>query len=521
MELLKGILKRFALPIAINIVVVAVIFPALAFVEPLVQKRLFDVSLYYRDFKGFVLVFALFVLLSIAGVVLEYLYTLFYTRFENGLRYHILGKFLRHYYLLPYEDILKSGPGYYLSRIYEEPQEVVISTLSLMFRLISAVVSSAARLIAMFLLSPIATLVVIPLALLSFIITRRFGGRIGEVSRERMEREARLRSSLTDALKSYVFVKVFNLVEWATGHVLKNALGFLNTLYDFQKVREGYVLINRLGSMSVQVAFIGLNVYLLLLGKITVGDFFGFMAAFYPFYSALGSIIEGIPQVLSRRAQLERVESLLNVVPEDGDGSGEGIRLEDVSFSYGDRRVLEGVSLTVRKGERVLVVGPNGSGKSTLLLIMAGLLKPERGRVSRCRKVSLMPNYVPDVPVGEYLNLDVFNREVLANLLKRFRIAMDKRPSQLSAGQFKKFIVALTLSRDASCYLLDEPFENVDTESIPDVAEAVLSLTEGKALVVVMHGNEEVWRRFDRILEIKGGKAYDISDRLNRQRQGD
>jgi len=516
MELLKEILKRFTIPIAINVVVLAVVFPVLSFVEPLIQKRLFDVSLYYRDFKGFLLVFTLFVLLSIVGIAIEYFHTLFYAKFENGVRYHILGKFLRHYYLLPYEDILKSEPGYYLSRIYEEPQEAVISTLSLILRLIGSIVSSIARLIAMFLLSPIATLVVIPLAILSFLITRRFGGRIGEISKRRMEKEAQLRGFLTDVLRSYVFVRVFNLVGWATDHVLKNALGFLNTLYDFQKVREGYVLINRLGSMSVQVAFIGLNVYLLLLGKITVGDFFGFMAAFYPFYSALGSIIDGIPQVLSRRAQLERVESLLNVVSEGEDWSGDGIRLEDVSFSYGDRRVLEGVSLTVGKGEKVLVVGPNGSGKSTLLLIMAGLLKPERGRVSRCREVSFMPTYVSDVPVGEYLNLDVFNREVLANLLKRFGIATDKRPSQLSAGQFRKFVVALTLSRDADCYLLDEPFENVDTESIPDVAEAVLSLTKGKALVVVMHGNEELWRRFDRILGIKGGKAYDISDRFNR-----
>src|SRR6185369_1513408 len=149
------------------------------------------------------------------------------------------------------------------------------------------------------------------------------------------------------------------------------------------------------------------------------------------------------------------------------------------SKSYGERRVLTGVSLVVRRGERVGIIGPNGLGKSTLLRILVDRLAADAGRVRWGHEVRV--GYFPQdhrevlddgqaTPIGL---LDAacpgesptFVRTQLGRVLFSGD-DVDKKVALLSGGEGARLILALLAVRRPNVLVLDEPTNHLDLEAI-------------------------------------------------------
>jgi len=189
------------------------------------------------------------------------------------------------------------------------------------------------------------------------------------------------------------------------------------------------------------------------------------------------------------------------------------IEANGISKSYGDKRVLTGVSLLVRRGERVAVIGPNGIGKSTLVKILAGTLTMDAGSV----------RFGHEARVG-YFAQD--HREVLSDpeatpieimkaacptepesgvrgRLGRLLFSGDdvyKRVGSLSGGEAARLLFCRILVEEPNVLLLDEPTNHLDVEAIEALAEA-LGAYEG-TLVFVSHDRWFVSKIATRILEV-------------------
>lgn len=168
---------------------------------------------------------------------------------------------------------------------------------------------------------------------------------------------------------------------------------------------------------------------------------------------------------------------------------------------YGERRVLDGVSLTVGSGERVAIVGENGAGKSTLMRICARLLKPQEGTLEVFGRVG----YCPQLPgLHELLNADehlalfspalgLTRREGVAHgrrLLAEFGFPADERAQarHLSGGSQQKLNLALALLGGADLLLLDEPYQGFDHGSYMNFWDHVATWSaQGIGVVVVTH----------------------------------
>lgn len=185
--------------------------------------------------------------------------------------------------------------------------------------------------------------------------------------------------------------------------------------------------------------------------------------------------------------------------------------------SYGKRAVLEGVDLTLEEGARVAVYGPTGEGKTTLLYCLAGLLRPEGGRLEIFARLAegngaWMPPEARDVGmvfqkallwphmrVRENVEYALYGlrlpgaerraraREVLelfgAGQLER------RRPETLSGGQVQRVALARSIAARPRILLWDEPFTGFDDAAREDVARKALRyVTETKTtLVMVSH----------------------------------
>jgi glutamate/aspartate transport system ATP-binding protein len=193
------------------------------------------------------------------------------------------------------------------------------------------------------------------------------------------------------------------------------------------------------------------------------------------------------------------------------------IEVEAVDKWYGDLHVLKACSLTIARGEVVVVCGPSGSGKSTLIKCINGLERFQRGRI-----------LVDDVSVGDphtdlpklrarigmvfqhfelYPHMNVLDNISLAqrHVLKRARADAEARarvllervdlaekarafPGALSGGQQQRVAIARALAMDPIAMLFDEPTSALDPEMISEVLDVMVSLArEGMTMIVVTH----------------------------------
>ncbi|MDH4156024.1 MAG: ABC transporter ATP-binding protein [candidate division Zixibacteria bacterium] len=201
--------------------------------------------------------------------------------------------------------------------------------------------------------------------------------------------------------------------------------------------------------------------------------------------------------------------------------------IEDVTFSYNDRIVLEKVNLTVAEREFVWIVGPNGGGKTTLIKIMLGLLRPRSGRVTvfgasavaSRRRIGYMPQQslldlrfpatVMDIALMGRLNSgfrpgfhSAADREAARSALDLVDLtAMSDRPvGELSGGQQRRLLIARALACDPELLLLDEPTANLDRRVERELHDLLLRLNKRLTIILVSHDPTFVWDFVERVV---------------------
>ncbi|GAA4180192.1 ABC-F family ATP-binding cassette domain-containing protein [Gryllotalpicola koreensis] len=213
---------------------------------------------------------------------------------------------------------------------------------------------------------------------------------------------------------------------------------------------------------------------------------------------------------------------------------------ESLHVEFPTRVVFDSVTLGLQDGDRVGIVGRNGDGKSTLLRLLAGLMQPDAGRVTRRRGLrvgvldqadTLDPSLtVAEAIVGDAAHHewagDARTRDVLAGLVAD--IGWDAAISTLSGGQRRRVALAALLVGEWDVVFLDEPTNHLDVEGIAWLAGHLKTrwAAGAGALVVVTHDRwflDEVcnatWEVHDRIVEpFEGGYAAYILQRVERDR---
>ncbi len=187
---------------------------------------------------------------------------------------------------------------------------------------------------------------------------------------------------------------------------------------------------------------------------------------------------------------------------------------------YGSRKVLDGVSFHVNKGEIVGLLGPNGAGKTTTFRIVVGTIKADDGRVRFAgtditnwpmyRRARLGLGYLPQ-ETSVFRNLTVeqnllailefmpnhtarSRREVVDTLLEHFGLSHLRKSlaRQLSGGEKRRLEIARCLVSNPSLIRLDEPFTGVDPRAIQDIRRLVLELRdEGISILITDHNAKE------------------------------
>jgi ATPase subunit of ABC transporter with duplicated ATPase domains len=205
--------------------------------------------------------------------------------------------------------------------------------------------------------------------------------------------------------------------------------------------------------------------------------------------------------------------------------SGEQVAtLVDVTKAYGARVVYDGLSLTIRRGERWSVMGKNGAGKSTLLKMIAGALPPDAGAVQLGASVTLgyfsqqaLDVLDADRTIEEQLQADFPNEGigVLRNLAGAFQFSgddIDKKIRTLSGGEKTRLVMARMLLNPPNFLVLDEPTNHLDLET-KDMLIDALGHFDG-TMVFVSHDRTFLRGLSSRVLELGEGGGADAAPRV-------
>lgn len=195
------------------------------------------------------------------------------------------------------------------------------------------------------------------------------------------------------------------------------------------------------------------------------------------------------------------------------------IEIEELTFSYGQRTVLEDVNLTLKEGDFLGLVGPNGSGKSTLIKCMLGLLTPNKGTVKLfgkqmdkfnnwndvgfvSQKASSFNSGFPAtvfevVSMGLYGKVGLFrfltkkHKEKVKETIRQVGMEdyMNQNIGELSGGQQQRAFIARALVSDPKLLILDEPTVGVDIKSVANFYHMLKKLNQeqGITLLLVTH----------------------------------
>ncbi len=217
------------------------------------------------------------------------------------------------------------------------------------------------------------------------------------------------------------------------------------------------------------------------------------------------------------------------------------IDVKNLKKTYGNKTVVEDVSLTLKQGEVVGLLGPNGAGKTTTFYMIVGLVKVTDGKIYLDgHDITYMPmykraragiGYLPqetsifrgmNVVDNIYSILEISEKnkykrlKKLEELLNEFSITHIKKSSasSLSGGERRRVEIARALATNPSFILLDEPFAGIDPIAVNDIINIILKLKNmGIGILITDHNVRETLSVVDRAYIVHDGKILAFGDR--------
>ena len=216
------------------------------------------------------------------------------------------------------------------------------------------------------------------------------------------------------------------------------------------------------------------------------------------------------------------------------------IEVKNLEKSFGDLHILKGITTTIEKGEKVVIIGPSGSGKSTFLRCLNRLEQPTSGQILfEGQDLTRMPDkqlyavrekmgmvfqhfhLFPHLTIRKNITLapvklGLMNQqqanETAERLMKKVGLSdkAEQYPNQLSGGQKHRIAIARALAMNPDVMLFDEPTSALDPEMVGEVLELMRELaSEGMTMVVVTHEMGFAREVASRVMFMDGGKIME------------
>lgn len=433
--------------------------------------------------------------------------------------------------------------GVYLSALTNDAASIEENYLKGTVKLISHGVAFVATVAVMFLYSPLLTLAAVGLTFLPVFISMLTGKTLAEQETVLSQENAGFIASVKDMLTGFSVVKSFR-AEPEIESIYQDKNKHLEQVKFKRSMVCGKItLFSSTGMLVSQLGVFLIGAFLAISGK---GVTPGILIAFVNMMGALTMPISVMPQLFAGRkaagALIEKMEkALLENVAEVGGKTlhsfTQGISMSGVSFGYTEESdALKNISLTLEKGKSYAIVGSSGSGKSTLLDVLMGNYDNYRGEVrydgTELKDIAVESLY--DLISVVQQNVFIFDSTIRENItmfkefpeeqvqqaisLSGLSKLMEEKGEDylcgengcnLSGGERQRISIARCLLRKMQILVADEATAALDAQTAHDVIDAILDMQEMTRIVVTHQLEENVLKRYDKIIAMKNGEIVE------------
>ena len=438
-----------------------------------------------------------------------------------------------------YRDFSKEKSGKFISVLTENMKKIEQDYLHQYFNISKNLSLMIFSLLAMFIGNWFLTLLVIIASIIPMMISGFIGHKSAYLQKRAMIADQKYLAKVKDILAGFLVIKSFNVKE-AIRQDYSHESENLDDIY-FIKGKFDVLanIISQLSGMIVFLVAFGGGMYLVFNGHITIGSVTAIVQLVNFVVMPLNEVGMGISKFREGQATLDAFE--VKDVTEFQTGEtkeyfDDVISFSNIDFSYPntEEKIFNHLSLKIQKGEKIAIVGMSGSGKSTLLNLLLRFYDVTSGHISIDNKdlqaisAESLYNLMTIVQQDVYIFDDTLRANITLNQsftdeeikqavqqsgLESYVLENEsglqtlcgENGSDLSGGQKQRLSIARALIRKTPILLLDEATSSLDNQVTTEIENSILDIQDLTALVVTHKLNENILKKNDRILFMKGG----------------
>lgn len=438
-----------------------------------------------------------------------------------------------------YREFSKEKSGKFISILTENMKKIEQDYLHQYFNISKNISLMIFSLVAMFIGNWFLTLLVIIASIIPMMISGFIGQKSASLQNSSMIADQKYLAKVKDILAGFLVIKSFNVKE-AIRQDYKNESEKLDEIY-FIKGKFDVLsnVISKLSGMIVFLVAFGGGMYLVFGGHTTIGSVTAIVQLVNFVVMPLNEIGMGMSKFREGQATLDAFE--VKDVTELQTGKtkeyfDDVISFSNVDFSYpnAEEKIFNNLSLQIKKGEKIAIVGMSGSGKSTLLNLLLRFYDVTSGHISidnidlqaisaeslyNLMTIVQQDVYIFDdtlkanITLSQSFTEDDIKKAVQQSGLESYILENElglqtlcgENGSNLSGGQKQRVSIARALIRKTPILLLDEATSSLDNKVTTEIENSILEIQDLTALVVTHKLNENILKRYDRILFMKAG----------------
>lgn len=438
-----------------------------------------------------------------------------------------------------YREFSKEKSGKFISILTENMKKIEQDYLHQYFNISKNISLMIFSLVAMFIGNWFLTLLVIIASIIPMMISGFIGQKSASLQNSSMIAEQKYLAKVKDILAGFLVIKSFNVKE-AIGQDYKNESEKLDEIY-FIKGKFDVLsnVVSQLSGMIVFLVAFGGGMYLVFGGHTTIGSVTAIVQLVNFVVMPLNEIGMGMSKFREGQATLNSFEVKDVIELQTGKTKeyfDDVISFSNVDFSYPntEEKIFNNLSLQIKKGEKIAIVGMSGSGKSTLLNLLLRFYDVTSGYISidnqdlqaisaeslyNLMTIVQQDVYIFDdtlkanITLSQSFTEDDIKKAVQQSGLESYilenelglQTSCGENGSNLSGGERQRLSIARALIRKTPILLLDEATSSLDNKVTTEIENSILKIQDLTALVVTHKLNENILKRYDRILFMKAG----------------
>ena len=462
---------------------------------------------------------------------------------KNGLLKNLRGKLYSRVISMPISYFLNKKKGDLMSRITADILEIQTSYLSILELMVREPLTILFTLIVMFTISPELTLFVILFIPISGFIISIIGKKLRKDSKEVQQQQSNFLSMIDETISGQKVIKSF----LSESYFNQKFNSINQMLYKFSNK-----VINRKNLAGPFSEFMGILVIGVLLwfgGKMVLINetisgttFIVFMGLAYNILTPAKNLSKSFYSIKKGNAAAERVFEIIEFQPDNDSNRdqlletfNDKIEFKNVDFSYGQIKILDNISFSIKKGESVALVGSSGSGKTTIANLLNGFYNSNSGsisidgmEISSITRDSLYKNIsivtqesilfndtiMNNIRIGDLdsMDEDIVNaakeanaHEFIIQQIEKYDTNIGDYGGKLSGGQKQRLTIARAMLKSPSILILDEATSSLDSESEKKIQDAIDKLMLDKTSLIIAHKFSTI-KKCDKIILIDKGR---------------